>query len=169
SILLLANDLGMLRLGRGETQWTIQSNGLPPNTEFTGMEVLSNGRLYMSTNGPGVYYSTDGGANWQGTNRSLVNARVKTMGSVGNILLVNVRGRLYRLDDNGVDWSKCAAAGGAKSWLGAIATSRAGDVYVGDGIGNIIRSSDRGETWTDCEQITPYDVNVATLAVDAQD
>jgi photosystem II stability/assembly factor-like uncharacterized protein len=160
----------VLRLRRGDTAWESVGNGLPPNTLFMSLAMRPDGRLYVGTDGPGVYYSTDGGDRWQETRRTTINAQVPSLGVIGSRVFANAFHRLHRLNDHDLEWHRCNSNGGPSPvTTNALAVSGTGDIYMGDRIGNIARSTDEGRSWIESPRVGPSNIGIWSITIDEQD
>jgi len=158
---------GVYRLRSDDSTWISASIGLPPNTAFTCMAMSSDGALYIGTNGPGVFHSTDQGESWTGVDQATINAYVYSLGSPGGTIVANVFRRIYRLDGPGGEWRRCDIAGGTKTGAWQLAAASDDEIYFGSDDGIVSRTSDGGASWIDCAPVSASNVRISIMALDA--
>jgi len=159
---------GVLRLRQGDSTWRSARVGLPPNTSFGCLAMRPDGRLYLGTNGPGVYYSDDQSQSWTQTDSGGLNALIHSIGVMRDAVYAIAYNRLFQLDDSVGAWRKCITAGGPPAHPEVIVADRDGLAYTADRYGNIARSTDAGTSWVDCTRPSASNVSIHQLVVDVQ-
>ena len=137
------------------TKWTDINNGMI-NTNVQTF-AADNTYLYTGTYS-GVFYSADGGMNWESTPWHNVTSTL-TINSAGIFAVSG--GGIYLSTDNGSSWSFAGSLNAAVVAMVSIGT----DLYAGTtslSYGDVWRSTDNAETWT---QTGLTDANVYSLAV----
>jgi photosystem II stability/assembly factor-like uncharacterized protein len=89
---------------KGATWKRCRETGLPPNLSFIKGLVASGNNIVAGTD-EGIYYTSDGGDNWNPTNAPNIN--IPSLASSGNYVYAAIPSGagIYRSLDNGVNWS----------------------------------------------------------------
>ena len=134
----------------GGITWQRQVKGLTHQTPLRAFAIDSHApqSLYISTEGDGLYRSTNGGQTWQTANRGLPELNLGTVvvsPNGGNLVMVAGHdGNLYRSGQGGNDWSLVLAT---DTPVSAIAT-RPDQIILGTQQGQLYSSTDDGQTWS---------------------
>ncbi len=127
------------------------NNGLPKSTNYRSLNVTADDTLYASTDA-GLYKSVDKGANWALADNTLRSPQSVMEASDGTLYCGSVDG-VYTSSDKGSTWKKTWSSNGiyAPTAYSFIETTD-GTVYAGVYMGDIIKSTDKGGTWTSVSQ-----------------
>jgi photosystem II stability/assembly factor-like uncharacterized protein len=133
------------------------------------MTLLAGGHEQSRT----LYLSVDGGATWNNVGGGLPDGSLCTLPLVidSRTYLVGCRGYnvptgIYRTTDGAATWTSVAMAGGGSAPL----VASDGSIYWGGQGGEIVRSTDQGQTWTQTiaggmlEAISPTELPDGRLA-----
>ncbi len=109
--------------------------------------------IFVSSDGDGIYKSSDTGQSWLKVNTGLLNTKIDKLAIYSNyhaqkiVLASEKNGGLYRTEDGGHLWKQVLPSNSnitAVTFLSGEAKSR---VLAGDKLGNIYESNDTGKNW----------------------
>ena len=125
---------------------------------------LEGDSLFATTNGSGLFLSTDYGLNWTAKNTGLgiSDMFVRTIIRNGSYMLIGTEGSgVFRSDDNGESWS--ASSSGLPSGAVVVKLAALNDnifaACKGSTIAGLYLYTDNGGTWTQCTNGLPAGEN----------
>jgi len=134
-------------------QWK-QTNG-PYGGDVLSFAVIGT-NLFASTDGGGVFVSTNDGESWNKVVSGLINYHIKCLTVSGNNLIAGTSGGgVFITTNNGISWKPTNSGLPPKANITSLAVSGS-NLYVGTLENGIFRSTSNGESWT---QIHTGEVN----------
>jgi photosystem II stability/assembly factor-like uncharacterized protein len=131
---------------RGAT-WEAIDNGVPED-RIRDVQFDSQGRLWISTNAAGVFRSIDKGNSWTRISAGLTTFRVLDLafGPDGRAYAATDSG-MHVSSDGGDSWSRIGGEFAATIFQ-VVDIGPDGAILAGTSAGGMLRSSDKGATWT---------------------
>ncbi|MBN1559187.1 T9SS type A sorting domain-containing protein [candidate division KSB1 bacterium] len=124
--------------------WAPINNGLTSRWAYNFAAIGS--RLFVATDGGGVFRSDDDGDTWSRANKGITDIPYCFAVSDLNLFCASLGGGVFRSNDSGDNWSP-VNNGLTSLWIwGMAATDQA--VFVGTGDGGVFLTTDDGESWT---------------------
>ncbi|MGQ4807514.1 Ycf48-like protein [Candidatus Entotheonellaceae bacterium PAL068K] len=157
---------GLLRKAAGDHDWQTLSRGLPSGAEIRAFAIHPQNSqvIYVGTQ-CGPYRSTDGGEQWEDLDFPDPGVTVWTFlfhpSSSQVLYLGTAPEAIYRSDNGGDRWKRlrlCDSAGAVNMGFSRRVIRLTADpgspdeIYAALEVGGVIRSSDGGESWSDCSQ-----------------
>ncbi len=110
----------------------------------------TNNFTYFGSNGAGIFYSIDQGANWSQINTGILNMNVRALAfnSSGHFFAAtfdNISSGIWRSTNNGINWNYTALT---NQDVRAIAINSSGHIFVGVDTNGVYRSTDNGVSFT---------------------
>ncbi len=124
-------------------QWVSSSTGITVNSMYCFEKVGST--LYVSTEGGGVFVSTDNGSNWAASNTGLTSLTVVAILASGSNLFAGTAAGVFLSTNGGSSWT-VVNTGLTASYVYALAAN-GGNIYAGTGSG-VFKSTNNGANWT---------------------
>ncbi len=159
---------GILRSTDGGTKWDGMSisslplvGALSNNFQIPSVVIDRNGNLYASMPG-GVFRSTDGGARWVCI--GLIATSALHVTSRGTLIAGKNTGSYYRWRSDSTGWDLLGWTSGT-SGVSVINSDSEGTVYLGSLDGDVLHSTDDGQSWRGSR--IPNHTPVRGLFVDA--
>ena len=147
----------LLRSYDGGASWKELVNGIDSRYTITSLQLAQYGgnvkRLYMATDGDGVYVSSDSGSSWSKDNAGLDSLRIQKLAAEAAddnsalLLAADKQGGLFRKEGGETKWQRVLDK---RVKVTAIAFRKhQGElsVLIGDDIGNVHVSADNGSSW----------------------
>lgn len=137
----------------------------PWGGDVTCMVEGQNGAIYAGTWGDGVYYSGDGGENWDKVNNGLGNLHITQLAvnSVGTLLATTWNG-VYKSTNAGVVWTDASSNLPFRK-VRSICIHPEGHIFIGTKGYGVFMSSSMGSSWEEVNTGLYYrDVKTLTVA-----
>jgi uncharacterized protein (TIGR03437 family) len=142
---------------QSDNQW----RPLAPLEGGTVLALLNeSGRVYAGTDRRGVFFSTNGGKNWQEANQGLGNVTVYALAAAGGSILAGTQTGIFRSINQGLSWTPVGANGLVMRALAV----RGNNVFAGASMGRIFSSNNSGQTWAERTAV-PNALSLNALAV----
>jgi hypothetical protein len=139
---------GILFSGSAQQDWAL----LKVERNINQVGVTTSGGIYIATEDTGLFRSANGGTSFDTCALPSNDKKVRCFQEVGQgKLLAGSHTGMYVSTNNGVTWALLdnTASGLTNTNIRSIAMNRSnGDVYTGDGDGDIYRSTDNGASWS---------------------
>ncbi|MDZ7269935.1 MAG: T9SS type A sorting domain-containing protein [candidate division KSB1 bacterium] len=154
SVLLAGTNHGVYRSADFGLNWL---PGNPPIVDKNIVTMIRKGEsdtLYAGTSDTGVFHSADDGRNWLSANPPMDSALVTVLLAVDDTLYAGAYlpgNGLWRSTDGGRQWSRVAFAGAVVNGLYEIDGRLFVILDVGEGISELVFSSDGGRQWNQCQ------------------
>lgn len=107
-------------------------------------------KVFIATNGQGIYYSTDSGTSWTHSGQNFRIASIAIDPNNSNVIYAGANHELYKSIDGGLNWSIIATPGGEVSSIVFDPTDSA-IVYAVSRREHIMYTVDSGSTWTEMQ------------------
>jgi photosystem II stability/assembly factor-like uncharacterized protein len=144
---------GVLRSTDGGRSWSASALGLPREPLDAVQMASGAGAIYVGTNGPAVFSSTDSGLTWKGHADSTDFPRrpdsLAADHSVAGRIYASLGRTLFRSDDYGASWIDVTGPTmeRTESWGLAASQAPSGPIYAW-GDGGFYATRDGGESWS---------------------
>ena len=124
--------------------WNPINNGLP-NLNVYDILVLPTGEILAAADRR-IFRSADNGEHWIQTDASDSGLDNLALSAKGTLFANDFHGTLYKSEDFGKSWKLISLPDSIRIFQRA-RFKRSGEIFVGSGGGEFIRSTDEGETW----------------------
>lgn len=129
-----------------QTQFWEESNG-PYGGFVTSVVSDSLGKIYLGTEGSGVFYSTNEGMNWNPCNMGLANWYVKSLKITDDgYIFAGTEEGIFKSSIAQINWSQ-SDSGVTKKYILSMIITHNDIILAGTFIGGIFRSTDLGKSW----------------------
>ncbi len=144
------NICGRGNAGTGSNLKISTDNGATFSDVYTGSAMTSgvapNGNLLVGTYNSGIYYSTDGGANWTKSTNDIGNITIGPFYTVGNAVYTATYFGIYKSTDNGASFSVITPEPAITMTVSNFIVTQSGEFFVTSPLGFFY--SDNGVKFT---------------------
>jgi len=141
--ILFTNFIIIPQICFSQSSFWVQTNG-PESGSIRCFVKSASNKWYAGTNGNGIYFSTNEGANWIVSNSGLTNAKINNMAiDSSNSIYAGTERGLFRSTDNGSNWTNIYFQNGV---INALTVDTANRLYASTG-SVLYYSTDYGVNW----------------------
>ncbi len=148
----------LMRTYNGGASWKELVNGIDARYSITSVALVSGDiatstKLFMATDGDGVYFSEDAGTSWSKSNVGLDSLRIQHLAVVTEdsnpelVFATTAKGGLFKKVVGGKNWQRVLVDDAKVSAIAYHQHSDGLRILIGDDNGKLHSSTDRGESW----------------------
>ncbi len=157
---------GVYRTKDDGDHWEHISQGLTEDL-INNIFIANSGTLYASTFN-GIFQSEDNGDNWLLMNCAGMDVvRVMSFLNTNGFMFAGTRNGIYKSDDGGNNWMRYEGLT-TKCTIWSMAKDNEGNVYAGTSVGNVFKSTNKGENWTNMSIGINAPEGIYTLATNSE-
>jgi photosystem II stability/assembly factor-like uncharacterized protein len=153
---------GVFRFDSSDTSWQLVSNGLADTVVPFDVNAFDtcDGRLFAGTSNGILYRSTNNGSTWIRVDSTIGSNSINSLATIDGDLFASSLDSLYISTDVGITWKTLI---NAPTSINVLYVS-GNQLYAGTYNGQVVHTSDLGETWVSADSVLNYSINAIIIS-----